>query len=164
MEKLFENKHAEKAPSIGEKCEFWYLPIFGVYHPQKPDQIRVVFDSSAQQHGVSLNSVLLTGPDLNNTLLGVLLRFRKDLIAVTADIQQMFYACLMRHDHRNYLRFLWHRNNDFGNSPFPAVAIYCLQRAAQKGELSMELTHGSLLRDISMWMTDSYRFPRSPQL
>lgn len=148
MDKLFENKHAEKASPVREEDECWYLPTFGVYHPQKPGQIRVVFDSSAQQHGVSLNSVLLTGPDLNNTLLGVLVRFRKEPIAVTADIRQMFYAFLVRHDHRDYLRFLWHKDNDlskeveeyrmrvhvFGNSPSPAVAIYGLRRAAQKGE------------------------------
>lgn len=148
MEKLFENKHAEKAPTLQGKQECWYLLIFGVYHPQKPGQIRVVFDSSAQQHGVSLNSVLLTGPDLNNSLLGVLIQFRKDLIAVTTDIQQMFYGFLVRHDHRDYLRFLWHEDNDlskeiqeyrmrvhvFGNSLSPAVAIYGLRRAVQRGE------------------------------
>lgn len=147
MDKLFKNNHAEIAPPINDNTEFWYLPIFGVYHPQKPDQIRVVFDSSAQQSGVSLNSVLLTGPDLNNTLLGVLFRFRKELIAITADIQ-MFYGFLVRPDHRDYLRFLWHKDNDFtkevqeyrmrvhafGNSPSPAVAIYCLRRAIQEGE------------------------------
>ena len=148
MEKLFENRHAEEAPPLRENEECWYLPIFGVYHPRKPDQIRVVFDSSAQEGGISLNSVLLSGPDLNNSLLGVLLRFRKEPIALTADIQQMFYGFMVREDHRNYLRFLWHKGNDltkevakyrmrvhvFGNSPSPAVAIYGLCRAAQEGE------------------------------
>lgn len=52
----------------------------------------MVFDSSAPFEGVSLNDVLLTGPDLNNSLLGVLLRFRKDLVAVTADIDHMFHC------------------------------------------------------------------------
>ena len=65
--------------------------LVSAHHPQKPGQIRVVFDSNAQQHGVSLNPVLLTGPELNNTLLGVLLWFRKELVAVSADIQQMFF-------------------------------------------------------------------------
>ncbi len=134
MEKLFENKHAEKAPPVNEEHKCWYLPSFRVYHPQKPGQILVMFDSSAQQHGVSLNSLLLTGPDLNNTLLSVLLRFRKELIAVTANICQMFYGFLVRHDHRDFLRFLWNKDNDlskeveeyrmrvhvFGNSPFSA--------------------------------------------
>lgn len=149
MEKLFENEHAEISPPIDDAQERWYLPFFGVYHPYKLGKIRVVFDSSAQLHGLSLNLVLLTGPDLNNSLLGVLLRFRKDLIAVTADIQQMFYGFLVKPKHRDYLRFLWHKDNDlskeiqeyrmrvhvFGNSPSPAVAIYGLRRAVQKNEI-----------------------------
>ncbi len=112
----------------------------------KPNQIRVVFDSSAKQDGVSLNDVLLSGPDLNNALLGILIRFRKENIAVTTDIQQMFYAFVVREDHRDYLRFLWYKDNDlnnniteyrmkvhiFGNSPSPSVAIYGLRRAAQE--------------------------------
>ncbi|XP_041926339.1 uncharacterized protein LOC121690066 isoform X1 [Alosa sapidissima] len=146
MDKLLKNNHAEVAPELREE-ERWYLPSFAVYHPQKPDQIRVVFDSSAQQSGISLNNVLLTGPDLNNTLLGVLMRFRKDKVAVMADIQQMFYCFLVAERHRNYLRFLWFKDNNvanevidyrmkvhvFGNSPSPAVAIYGLRRAIRDG-------------------------------
>ncbi|XP_061698520.1 uncharacterized protein LOC133512687 [Syngnathoides biaculeatus] len=148
MEKLFNNKHAEEAPPLSEDEECWYLPIFGVYHPRNPGAIRVVLDSSAQEDGISLNSVLLSGPDLNNSLLGVLLRFRKEVVALTVDIQQMFYGFLVREDHKNFLRFLWRENNDltkeiteyqirvhvFCNSPSPAVAIYVLRRAAQAGE------------------------------
>lgn len=147
MEKIFINGHAEVAPPLKEDEECWYLPSFGVYHPQKPDQIRVVFDSSAQYSGVSLNDVLLTGPNLNNSLLGVLLRFRKERVAILADIQQMFHCFLVQENHRNFLRFLWHEDNDlskavvdyrmrvhvFGNSPSPAVAIYGLRRAIAEG-------------------------------
>lgn len=146
MKKMFENNQAELAPELEEHRERWYLPLFGVYHPQKPNQIRVVFDSSAKHDGVSLNDVLLSGPDLNNALLGVLMRFRRENIAVTADIQQMFYAFVVREDHRDYLRFLWYKDNNlvnnitefrmkvhiFGNSPSPSVAIYGLRRAAQE--------------------------------
>ncbi|KAL6459899.1 hypothetical protein MHYP_G00316580 [Metynnis hypsauchen] len=94
MGEIFSNGHAEVAPPLEREEECWYLPTFGVYHPKKPKQIRVVFDSSAQYSGVSLNNVLLTGPDLNNTLLGVLLRFRTESVAVMADIKQMFH-CFM---------------------------------------------------------------------
>lgn len=124
------------------------MPIFGVYHPKKPKQIRVVFDSSAQHHNISLNNVLLTGPDLNNNLLGVLLRFRKEVFAITVDIQQMFHCFKVREDYQNFLKFFWFRDSDptkdvieyrmkvyvFGNSPSPAVAIYGLRRAAYEGE------------------------------
>ena len=68
MQKILDNNHAELAPTLKEGKECWYLPTFGVYHPQKPGQIHVVFDSSAQFDGVSLNDVLLSGPDLNNSL------------------------------------------------------------------------------------------------
>lgn len=138
MEKIIANGHAEAAPPLKEDEECWFLPSFGVYHPQKPNQIRVVFDSSAQYCGVSLNDVLLTGPELNNSLLGVLLRFQRDRVAILANIQQTFYCFLIHRNHCNFLRFLWHKDNDlskavvdyrmrahvFGNSPSPAVAIY----------------------------------------
>lgn len=152
MDKMFKNGHAELAPPPSVGGEQWYLPIFGVYHPRKPNQIRVVFDSSAQYNGVSLNDVLLTGPDLNNTLLGVLLRFRKEAIAFTTDIEQMFYCFSVREDDRNFLRFLWFQDNDpskdiveyrmtvhvFGNSPSPAVAIHGLHQSVQVSELHID--------------------------
>ncbi|KAM9828380.1 uncharacterized protein ACBT44_022570 [Syngnathus typhle] len=148
IQNLLNNDHAELALPLDSDKEHWYLPSFGVYHPQKPDQLRVVFDSSAEFQGQSLNKVLLSGPDLNNTLLGVLMRFRKEPVAFSTDVQQMFYCFEVREDHRDYLRFLWYENNDpdkdiceyrmkvhvFGNSPSPAVAIYCMRRAAVEGE------------------------------
>ncbi|XP_064461872.1 uncharacterized protein LOC135372079 [Ornithodoros turicata] len=148
MAKVLANGHAELAPEKSNGQEYWYLPIFGVYHPRKPGQIRVVFDSSAKFQGISLNDVLLSGPNLVNSLLGVLLRFRKEAFAVTADIQQMFYCFVVREEHRDFLRFFWFLDNDptkevveyrmrvhvFGNSPSPAVATYGLRRTAIDGE------------------------------
>ena len=148
MAKILDNHHAEVAPPLAANEECWYLPLFGVYHPRKPDQIRGVFDSSAKHQGVSLNDVLLTGPDLINNLIGVLLRFRREMVAVTADVQHMFHCFIVREDHRNYLRFFWYENNDinkklieyrmkvhvFGNSPSPAVTTLGLRKAALKAE------------------------------
>ncbi|KAL0162344.1 hypothetical protein M9458_041740, partial [Cirrhinus mrigala] len=148
MEKIFKETHAEIAPPLQPGQECWYLPLFGVYHPRKPDRIRVVFDSSPSFEGVSLNDILLAGPDLNNSLLGILMRFRKEQVAITADIEHMFHCFLVKEDHCDFLRFLWYRNNDptsdivdyrmrvhlFGNSPSPAVAVYGLRRAAKEAE------------------------------
>ncbi|KAK0155063.1 hypothetical protein N1851_002628 [Merluccius polli] len=158
MQKMLDEDQAELAPPLDKGKEHWYLPTFGVYHPKKPDQIRVVFDSSAECDGTSLNDVLLSGTDLNNPLLGVLLRFRKEPVTLTADVQQMFYCFVVREDHRDYLRYLWYEDNDtnknvveyrmkvhvFGNSPSPAVAIYCMRQAAKQGEQE----HGSDARQF----------------
>lgn len=60
----------------------------------------------------------------------------------------MFYCFIVREDHRDFLRFVWFKDNDptkqiveycmtvhvFGNSPSPAVAIYSLRKAALHGE------------------------------
>ncbi|VDH95289.1 Hypothetical predicted protein [Mytilus galloprovincialis] len=146
MDKIFERGHAEKAPSLLPNDKRWYLPMFGVYHPRKQESIRVVFDSSAQFGGVALNDVLMSGPDLSNSLQGVLLRFRRERVAVTADVEQMFHNFRVKTDHLNYLRFLWHPNSDvskplgefrmtvqvFGNSPSPAVATYVLQNDRER--------------------------------
>ncbi len=59
---MFEKAHAEVTPMVQPGQEYWYLPMFGVYHPRKPDRIHVVCDSSASYEGVSLNDILLSGP------------------------------------------------------------------------------------------------------
>lgn len=142
---FFKTVTSNSLPPLKEEEERWYLPLFGDYHPRKPKQIRVVFDGSARYNGVSLNDILLKGPDLNNSLLGVLMRFRKEMVAFTADIEQMFYSFYVDEEDRNFLRFLWFKNNDlfndivdyrmkvhvFGNSPSPAVAIYSLHQSIQ---------------------------------
>lgn len=153
MQQLFDDTHAEPAPPPREGQECWYLPTFGVYHPQKLCQIRVVFNSSAQ-----VNDVLLSGPDLNNSLLGVLLRFCKEPVALTADIQQMFYSFTVQENDRDVLRFLWFHDNNlnnevvdfrmrvhvFGNSPSLAVAIFDLRKAAR----DVENKYGSDVRQF----------------
>lgn len=76
MEDLFTRGHAELVPK-GPKAEgeVWYIPHFSVRHPKK-NKLRVVFDCSAKYCETSLNGKLLQGPDLINSLVGILCRFR----------------------------------------------------------------------------------------
>ena len=96
MGKIIEKGHAspvprdEVPPSAGR---FWYLPHFATYHNTKRT-IRVVFDSSCEFQGVSLNKALLPGPDLMNNLIGVLIRFRKENVAVMCDVEQIRFRFL----------------------------------------------------------------------
>ena len=83
-----------------------------MYHPKKPEKIRVVFDCSAKFAGTSLNDQLLQGPDLTNSLVGVLTRFRQESVAFMADMKAMLYQVFVPEKQRDFLRFLWWPNGD----------------------------------------------------
>ena len=127
-------------PNAGKPGEHWYIPHFAVTHPQKK-KIRVVFDCKASWDGTSLNDHLLQGPDMYNSMIGILCRFRKESIAISCDIQKMFFNFFVNAEDRDYLRFLWsdHEGNTqtwrmkvhlFGACSSPAVATYGLRKIA----------------------------------
>lgn len=118
MNETIERGDAKRVPPEElNKSPAWYIPHHGVYHPQKPGKIRVVFDCSAKFEGVALNDHLLTGPELTNTLIGVLCRFWKGPVAVMCDIECMFHQFRVRGKDQDYFRFLWWDNGDFHSTP-----------------------------------------------
>lgn len=49
MNAVIENGYTEEVPALNEEDvnqQVWYIPHHGVYHPKKPNKIRVVFDLS----------------------------------------------------------------------------------------------------------------------
>ena len=74
----------------------WYLPLHPVTNPNKPGKVRRAANAASKIRGESMNSNLLTGPDLPNNLVGVLLRFREHLVAVLTDIEGMFMQIAVR--------------------------------------------------------------------
>lgn len=90
----------------------WYLPHHPVLHPRKPGKVRIVFDCAARYQGTSLNDHIHQGPDLTNKLLGVLLKFRQEPVALNADIEGMFYQVRVPPNQRDVLRFLWWQDGD----------------------------------------------------
>ena len=86
----------------------WYLPQHPVVNPNKPVKVRRVANAAAKFKGQSLNSNLITGPDLLKNLVGILLRFRENPVAILSDIEGMFMQIATRHEDQSALRFLWH--------------------------------------------------------
>jgi hypothetical protein len=151
MEANIAKGYAEKVPKesrSSEEGKVWYIPHHGVYHSKKPGKIRVVFDCSSRYQGTSINDKLLPGPNLTNTLVGLLTRFRKDPIGFMADIEAMFYQVRVPISQRNYLRFLWWPNGDltscieeyrmtvhlFGAVSSPACSNFALRKTANDNE------------------------------
>lgn len=92
-----------------EDCDIF--PTTGSTTKEKKT-IRVVFDCTSPFQGTLLNSELLQGPDLANTLLGVLLRFRQEPVAVMGDIEGMFHQVRIPKEDVDFLRFLWWPGGD----------------------------------------------------
>lgn len=76
--------------NIQDGC-VWYLPHHLVLHLLKPEKVCIVFDCVAWYQGTSLNDDIHQGPDLTNKLLGILLKFRQEPIALNVNIECMFY-------------------------------------------------------------------------
>ena len=124
--------------------EEWYLPH---HHPvinrNKPGKVRSVLNGAAKFHGTSLNKPLLTGPELLQNLIHVLLRFRQHQFAVSADIEDMFLQVGVPDSDQPSLRFLWlecptkkvvvcqYTRHIFGAKDSPTSANYALQRTAR---------------------------------
>ena len=148
IEDLLKRGHAKKAPANGIEGKTWYLPHHAVFHPAKPGKVCVVFDCSAKYWGSSLNEKLLQGPDLTNSLVGVLTRFREERIALMSDVEAMFHQVRVKPDDCNALRFLWWPEGDlslepeelmmivhlFGGVSSPSCANFALRKTADDNE------------------------------
>ena len=120
----------------------WYLPHHPVVHPHKPGKVRRVLNGAAKFHGQSLNSALLAGPDLLQSLIHILFRFRQYPFAVSADIEGMFLQVGVIPRDRPSLQFLWREHpaaevavfeyvrHIFGSKDSPTCANYALKRTA----------------------------------
>lgn len=131
MGKMIRNSHAEIAPSLTTREKHWYLPIFSVYYPPKPESVRVVFDSSAKCNNQSLND-------------GLHKQFIRHTFARKRKLS--FYNFHVKEHHRKFWRFIWHKSFDkplihyrttghfFGNTAFLAIANYGLRKAVENAD------------------------------
>ena len=124
----------------------YYISHHAVMKPSsKSTPCRIVFNSSANYKGHTLNDYFSKGPDLLNDLLEVLLRFREERVGVMGDITKMFHSVsIPLHDQMAHL-FLWrnletNREADtyaitavnFGDRPSAAIALVALQKTAER--------------------------------
>lgn len=127
------------------KGRYWYLPHFVIFNPNKPNKFRIVSDAAAIFEGVSLNSLLMKGPDLNQPLLKLLFNFRIGKFGVCGDIKEMFNQIKIRKEDQHCQRFLWRHGDSkkpletfimtsmlFGTACSPCSAQYVKNKNAKE--------------------------------
>ena len=121
----------------------WYVPHLPVLNPNKPDKVRRVCNAASKFGGVSLNDNLMAGPDLLQSLIGIIFRFREKEIALTADVEAMFLQVRVPPTDCKVLKFLWRENHTdpisvyeygrhiFGAKSSPTCVNYALQQVGR---------------------------------
>ncbi|XP_055522660.1 uncharacterized protein LOC129716846 [Wyeomyia smithii] len=93
-------KASEDAAVDMQPRKIHYLPHHAVVKESSTTtKVRVVFDGSARTNsGYALNDALLKGPTIQDSLLGILLRFRKHEVAIVGDIAKMYRQIRLHSD------------------------------------------------------------------
>ena len=133
-----------------------------------------MFACSATFENESLNKHVIQAPDHLNSLIELLTRFRKEEVAFTCDIEQMFHSFNANPKDRNFLGFLWSENNDptkpiveyrmnvhfFGAASSPGVTAFCLHQTAEtlREEFGRRFRPSPILSDLrDFYMDDGLR-------
>ena len=118
IEEYLEKNYIRRVPPDESiPTEEWLLPHFPVVRADRSTtKARIVFDASATFQGKSLNSEALPGPKLQADMLSILVRFRKELVALVGDVSQMYHQLALTSEDQPLHRFLW-RNMDQSKSP-----------------------------------------------
>ena len=155
-----------EAAQLESRNKIWFLPHLGVLSPSKGNKMRIVHDAAASVRGISLNKLLLTGPDLYNSIVGILFRFREHRVAFTADICDMFMRIKVLDEDTYSQLFLWRgyqRDIEprvykmtsliFGSKSSPTSAQYVRNKNAERFKDSCPLaveaiTHHTYMDDL----------------
>ena len=106
----------------------WNGAVWWVNHLTAPNPysvstpVRLVWDSSQEFRGVSLNGILLKGPDVLNPIRAVLLRFRDREHVAIGDVSKLYNSVGLEDQEVHVHRFLWR------DSPADDIEDYAVVR------------------------------------
>ncbi|XP_071579547.1 uncharacterized protein [Temnothorax nylanderi] len=162
MEEYIDLKHAEIVPDdySGESLEF-YMPHHHVLRPESSTtKLKVVFNASFRVNPkLSLNDVLMVGPTIQTDLFSLVLRFRKHIYGLTADMSKM-YRQIKVHKNQRPFQTIWWRDRKtgklircwlmtvtYGTGPATFLATRSLKQLAHDEQASFPVTVLVLLED-----------------
>lgn len=157
--------HAQYIPNFSATDPHtFYLPHHAVLKPDSlTTKLRTVFNGSAPSStGISLNDILLEGPNIYNDVIDILLRFRLHKYAFSCDIVKMFRAIFVHPEHRPLQRVLWRDSKSdplqclelttvtYGTKCAPYLACRTLQDLAEKHKNTHSLASECMVSDSLM--------------
>lgn len=141
-----------------------YLPHHAVIREDKStSKTRVVFDASCPGiNGISLNQDLLVGPQLQQDLRQILLRWRCFPISLVSDIVKMYRQVKVYDEDADFQRILWRNHQHeplthfrllrvtFGTAAAPYLAVRTLHQVAYDHGEAYPLAADRVLKDFYM--------------
>lgn len=126
-------------------------------------KVRVVFDESCKTSlGTSLNDKLMVGPKIQEDIFNILLRFRKNKVAFTADIEKMYRQVNVHSDDCKFQRIVWREDSSqnlnhyelktvtYGLGPSSFLATRCLSQLSFENEVNSLKASQIIKRDFYM--------------
>ncbi|XP_036327163.1 uncharacterized protein LOC118739764 [Rhagoletis pomonella] len=124
-------------------------------------KLRVVFDASCStSNGRVLNSILRVGPNLQDDIVTILLRFRTHRYVLMADIAKMYRQIIVDPRDAKWQCILWRNTPNeplatyqlqtvtYGTSCAPFLAVRCLQQLAHENMSAYPIGAPITLRDF----------------
>ena len=159
-----ENGYIKKNDKKKNTDSKWYLPHFPVVKwERETTKIRIVFDGATSYKGIALNDAIHQGPNLQQDLLSILFRFRKNKVALVCDIAQMYHQVELHNKDKPYVRFLWRDMKTtkepsiyefqtllFGLNAAPFLAQYVSQTNAKKNQELLPRASETVLKSTYM--------------
>ena len=106
--------------------------------------LRLVVNTSLRFNGLSLNEILIKGPNSLNSLFSVLLNFRRYPVALIGDVKKMYHSIKTTEKERHVRRILWRdmkgdrepqtygiETVTFGDRPAATISAVALKETAE---------------------------------
>lgn len=122
----------------------YFMPHHCVLRPESTSSaLRVVFNASAKTtSGLSLNDCMERGPNLQQDLQGLIIRWRQYRFVCCADIEKMFRQILVQEQDQHYQKIVWRESTrapiqeyqlttvTYGTKAAPFLAMMTLKQLA----------------------------------
>ncbi|XP_047520275.1 uncharacterized protein LOC125059771 [Pieris napi] len=120
-------------------------------------------DINSTSNNLSLNSIQMVGPTVQDDLVSILLRFRQHKYVIVADVEKMYRKILVHPDDRYLQHILWRDNPSqslrafqlntvtYGTASAPFLATRCLKQLGlecQDHQIAEVILHDFLVDDL----------------